>query len=73
MNSVKVVPIQFDYPQQNASGTTCIAQAWAKVPRLLSPNYKLAVVTRIKQLLKEKDAVLVAHYYVDGDIQDLAM
>ena len=27
---------------------------------------------RIKQLLKEKDAVLVAHYYVDSEIQDLA-
>ena len=27
---------------------------------------------RIKQLLKERDAVLVAHYYVDSEIQDLA-
>jgi len=73
MNSVKEAPIQFDYPQQNASGATCIAQAWAKAPRHLAPNEKLAVVTRIKQLLKEKDAALIAHYYVDGDIQDLAM
>ena len=73
MNSVKEAPIQFDYPQQNASGATCIAQAWAKAPRHLAPNEKLAVVKRIKQLLKEKDAVLIAHYYVDGDIQDLAM
>ena len=27
---------------------------------------------RIKQLLKDKNAVLVAHYYVDSEIQDLA-
>jgi len=27
---------------------------------------------RIKRLLKDRDAVLVAHYYVDGEIQDLA-
>jgi len=27
---------------------------------------------RIKQLLKDQDAVLVAHYYVDSEIQDLA-
>ena len=27
---------------------------------------------RIKQLLKDRDAVLVAHYYVDSEIQDLA-
>ena len=73
MNLVKDVPIQFDYPQQNATGATCVAQAWAKVPRHLAVNEKLEVVKRIKQLLKEKDAVLVAHYYVDGDIQDLAM
>jgi quinolinate synthase len=29
-------------------------------------------VTHIKRLLKEQDAVLVAHYYVDGELQDLA-
>ena len=28
--------------------------------------------TRIKRLLKERNAVLVAHYYVDGDLQALA-
>ncbi len=27
---------------------------------------------RITRLLRERDAVLVAHYYVDGDLQDLA-
>lgn len=73
MNSVKDAPIQFDYPQQNATGATCIAQAWAKAPVHLPPQEKLEVIKRIKQLLKEKDAVLVAHYYVDGDIQDLAV
>ncbi|MDP3620596.1 MAG: quinolinate synthase NadA [Polynucleobacter sp.] len=73
MNSVKDAPIPFDYPQQNAAGTTCIAQAWAKAPVHLPPQEKLEVIKRIKQLLKEKDAVLVAHYYVDGDIQDLAV
>ena len=26
-----------------------------------------------RTLLKERDAVLVAHYYVDGDLQDLAL
>ena len=29
-------------------------------------------VDRIKQMLKQQDAVLVAHYYVDGDLQALA-
>lgn len=38
----------------------------------LSPERKQELFARIKTLLKEKDAVLVAHYYVDADIQALA-
>lgn len=63
----------FDYPQQDASGATCIAQAWAKTPAPLLPDEKEATIARIKQLLVSKNAVIVAHYYVDGDIQDLAL
>jgi len=63
----------YDYPAQNAAGVTCTAQAWAKTPPPLDKAEKTAVIARIKQLLAAKNAVLVAHYYVDGDIQDLAM
>jgi quinolinate synthase len=73
MNSISSSPIAFDYPQQDAAGGTCTAQAWAKVPPHLAGPEKAAVIARIKQLLVEKDAALVAHYYVDGDIQDLAL
>jgi len=38
----------------------------------LSPTEKTALQTRIKALLREQNAVLVAHYYVDGDLQALA-
>jgi len=31
-----------------------------------------ALKAEIKALLKARDAVLIAHYYVDGDVQDLA-
>ena len=44
----------------------------AKPPREVSAAEKPAVIARIKRLLKERDAVLVAHYYVHPDIQDLA-
>ncbi len=27
---------------------------------------------RVKMLKKEKDAVILAHYYVDGDVQQVA-
>ena len=73
MNSTISTSIAFDYPQQNAEGATCTAQAWAKTPAHLGDSEKATVIARIKQLLIEKDAALVAHYYVDGDIQDLAM
>ena len=64
--------VQFDYPQQDAAGATCTAHAWAKVPAPLRPDEREALKARAKALLASKGAVLVAHYYVDGDLQDLA-
>ncbi len=37
-----------------------------------TPEQKAAVKAKIAQKLKEQDAVLVAHYYVDRDLQELA-
>jgi quinolinate synthase len=42
------------------------------VPDTPTPEEKSALKERIRRLLKEKQAVLVAHYYVDADLQDLA-
>lgn len=44
----------------------------AKPARPLSRPERDTLTARIKQLLKEQDAVLVAHYYTDGDLQALA-
>ena len=63
----------YDYTRQDATGATCTTRAWAKVPERLSPADRTQTIERIKTLLKQQDAVLVAHYYVDGDIQDLAL
>ena len=41
-------------------------------PHGLSSVEKAALVTRIKGLLKEHNATLVAHYYTDPDLQALA-
>ncbi|MGF1756822.1 quinolinate synthase NadA [Photobacterium sagamiensis] len=41
-------------------------------PVPLSDDEKLTYRAKIKSLLKEKDAVLVAHYYTDPEIQALA-
>ena len=43
-----------------------------KAPLLVSPIEVEAYKTKIKQILKEKDAVLIAHYYTDPVIQQLA-
>ena len=41
-------------------------------PRTVTPDERDALTNRITGLLKARDALLVAHYYVDGDVQDLA-
>ncbi len=38
----------------------------------LSDTQKTALKNRIQQMMQEKNAALVAHYYVDGDLQALA-
>lgn len=50
-----------------------IDYARAKIPKDLPRAERIAVEANIKQLLKDKNAVLVAHYYVDPFIQDLAL
>ena len=64
----------YDLPDAKAPTTACsIRQAWAKVPDALGPDEARALKERIAALLHERNAVLVAHYYVDPDIQDLAL
>lgn len=41
-------------------------------PAVLDESHKNALKAEIKALLKERKAALVAHYYVDQDVQDLA-
>ena len=65
--------VLYDFTRQDASGTACTAHAWAKVPEPLSPAQRAEHMARAAALLKAQDAVLVAHYYVDGDLQDLAL
>jgi quinolinate synthase len=69
MQILPIKTVEYEHPQQ---GLSCTAQAWARTPAALSPNEKVALKERIKRLLKERGAMLVAHYYVDADLQDLA-
>ena len=71
MQTVPIKNVEFERPQMD-TGASCVAHAWARVPESLDQARKAELKARIKRLLKEKQAVLVAHYYVDGDLQDLA-
>ncbi|SPA26529.1 quinolinate synthetase, A protein [Cupriavidus taiwanensis] len=76
MTPQSIKTVEFEKPNlagaQNAAGASCVAHAWAKVPPVLSPDERQSLKARIRRLLKERNAVLVAHYYVDADLQDLA-
>ena len=64
--SEKVIPYAYEHPG------AATAVAWAKVPREPSAAEKPELIARIKRMLREQDAVLVSHYYVHPDLQDLA-
>jgi quinolinate synthase len=61
-------PIQIRFEQVTGD----IGLAPATPPRIVDPAEKAALIERAGRLLKERNAVLVAHYYVHPDLQDLA-
>lgn len=63
------IRVDFDLPLRNQLST---GQAWASVPQDPSPTERIALKARIRELLKAQNAVLVSHYYVHPDLQDLA-
>ncbi len=71
MPTSAIKTVEYEQPQMEI-GSSCTALAWARVPSPPSPEEKTVLKLRIKRLLKERGAALVAHYYVDPDVQDLA-
>jgi len=65
--------VLYDFTKPDARGASKVAQAWARAPVALAPDERRAMKERAARLLKVSGAVLVAHYYVDGDVQDLAL
>jgi quinolinate synthase len=58
--------------ERQLAGVACTARAWATVPVAPSAEQRRELKARIRRLLEERSAVLLAHYYVEPDIQDLA-
>lgn len=63
--------VEFDLPA-TPSCPSAVGQAWARVPEPLPASERAACVARIRELLARERAVLVAHYYVDAELQELA-
>lgn len=61
-------PIKVYYERPGMS----TAEAWARAPHEPTRIERIELKARIKRMLKEQDAVLVSHYYVHPDLQDLA-
>jgi quinolinate synthase len=67
--------VEYEQPQQDASHGAAVCatkHAWARVPVEPSANERAALKDKIRRLLKERNAVMVSHYYVHPDLQDLA-
>ncbi len=73
MPTLAPIRIEYDHPRLNRLDTKISTEhAWAKVLYEPSATERIELKAKIRRLLKEKDAVLVAHYYVHPDLQDLA-
>ncbi len=77
MNSGSVRTIDVDYEQPDTSptggaGVCSTRHAWARVPDEPTQIARAALKDKIRSLLIEKNAVMVSHYYVHPDLQDLA-
>jgi quinolinate synthase len=71
-----VISVDYEQPDLSRSDDAAAAcgtrQAWARVPPEPSPAERAALKDRIRRLLVERNAVMVSHYYVHPDLQDLA-
>ena len=67
---MSIKSVAFDHP--TSAGACGVGQAWARVPAPQSPDQQRQAADRLRRLLRERDAVMIAHYYVDGPLQDLA-
>ncbi len=66
MTQSTVISVEYDQP-------ACATKiAWARVPAEPSKAEREHLKNRARQLLKERNAVMVSHYYVHPDLQDLA-
>jgi len=66
-------PVALDIERAKEALSACdTRRAWARVPPELTPEERDETKARIRRLLRERNAVMVSHYYVHPDLQELA-
>ncbi|MDR3452932.1 MAG: quinolinate synthase NadA [Rhodoferax sp.] len=63
---VPIIDVEYEQPACDTR------HAWARVPTEPLPAQRAALKDKIRRLLRERNAVMVSHYYVHPDLQDLA-
>ena len=61
-----LIDVEYEQPACNTQ------HAWARVPVEPGLQQRAELKDKIRRLLKERNAVMVSHYYVHPDLQDLA-
>ncbi len=71
--ALPAIRVDYEHPDTAAPGAACgTRQVWARVPPEPSQQERATLKQRIRGLLKSRNAVMVSHYYVHPDLQDLA-
>ena len=69
------IAVDYEQPDTSANaeaGVCSTRHAWARVPVEPTQTERAALKDKVRRLLKERNAVMVSHYYVHPDLQDLA-
>jgi quinolinate synthase len=69
------ISVDYEQPETSSTGEAGVCStrhAWARVPVEPTQEERAALKNKVRRLLKEKNAVMVSHYYVHPDLQDLA-
>ncbi|MFM2274189.1 MAG: hypothetical protein RL211_61 [Pseudomonadota bacterium] len=67
-----MIDVVYEQPATVGAPVCLTRHAWARVPVEPGPSERAALKDKIRQLLKARNAVMVSHYYVHPDLQDLA-
>ena len=71
--TLAIKEVDYEQPASATDGAVCATRhAWARVPVEPTQTERAALKAHIRQLLQQHNAVMVSHYYVHPDLQDLA-